>query len=171
MEQLGIALVSGLLGGAAVGVIGGLITLVVQSREHANQRAMAREQRLQDRRARAYERALEHAYRLNDWVERTEPMIGPKPEPPPPLPDEELWRLNALTAAHASPEAQELTRAMSDAARRFQVAAWRVRDERESRTPAADPPAWTVLMESREAFYAAVRTFADRLSAELRGDI
>src|SRR6266508_3022155 len=79
MDTLALALVSGLLGGGAVAVIGGLITLVVQRRDHAARRAevaagqdhertMAREQRLQDRRARAYERALVQAYRLDSWV-------------------------------------------------------------------------------------------------------
>src|SRR6266508_3022157 len=92
MDTLALALVSGLLGGGAVAVIGGLITLVVQRRDHAARRAevaagqdhertMAREQRLQDRRARAYERALVQAYRLDSWVERTEPFIGPAPDP------------------------------------------------------------------------------------------
>jgi hypothetical protein len=115
METIAIALVSGLIGGAAVAVIGGLITLVVQGREHRaraaevaagqdHEKAMARERRLQERRAGAYERMLEHIYRLDTWVERTEPLIGPAANPPAMLADEELFKLNAITAAHASPD-------------------------------------------------------------------
>src|SRR6266508_5485762 len=182
MDTLALALVSGLLGGGAVAVIGGLITLVVQRRDHAARRAevaagqdhertMAREQRLQDRRARAYERALVQAYRLDSWVERTEPFIGPAPDPPPPLPDDEVWQLNALTAAHASPEVQALALAMSQVARTFNVAAMMAADERAGH-PAGQAVAPRVqLTEARTAFHASVRAFAERIGAELRGDV
>jgi hypothetical protein len=182
MDTIAVALVSGLLGGAAVAVIGGLITLVVQRRDHAarraevasaqtHERAMAREQRLQDRRARAYERALVHAYRLDTWVERTEPMIGPVPDPPLPLPDDEVWHLNAVTAAHASPEVQALTLAMSTAARTFNVAAMMVAEERAGHPTGQPVPPRIQLTEARTAFHASVRAFAERIGAELRGDV
>jgi hypothetical protein len=165
-----------------VAVIGGLITLVVQRRDHAarrnelatsqvHERAMAREQRLQDRRARAYERALVHAYRLDTWVERTEPFLGPVPDPPPPLPDEEVWQLNALTAAHASPEVQALALAMSKVAGTFNVAAMMVADERAGHPAGQDVPPRVQLTEARTAFHASVRAFAERIGAELRGDV
>ena len=38
----------------------------------------------------AYEGALIHAERLGLWVNRTHPILGPVPDPPPPLPDFEL---------------------------------------------------------------------------------
>jgi hypothetical protein len=182
VDTLAVALVAGLLGGAAVAVIGGLITLVVQRRDHAARRAevaggqahervMAREQRLQDRRARAYERALMHAYRLDTWVERTEPIFGPVPDPPPPLPDDELWQLNALTAAHASPHVQALTLEMAGVARTFSVAAMMVADERAGHSAGQAVPPRVQLVEARTKFHAVVRAFADRIGAELRGDV
>lgn len=98
--DLGVALIGGLVGGTVAAIIGGYITLQAQGRQHTHEREMAREARLQERRARAYERILEHLYRLDAWVSRTAPLIEPAPDPPPPLPEEELFRLNALTAAY-----------------------------------------------------------------------
>ena len=106
MDTLLVAVVGGLLGGTVGALIGGLLSLVQQGREHSNRRSeaeaeqaherrMAVEQRLQDRRARAYERILEYAYRLTLIVDRTEPLIGPTPEAPAWAGDEELLKLNA----------------------------------------------------------------------------
>lgn len=168
MDSLPVALVGGLVGGTIAALIGGIFGLLLQRGQHRHEQTMAQEKRLQDRRARAYERALEHAYRLATWAERTKPLMGPGPEPPPPVPDEDMWRLNALTAAHASREVQTLLLAMSDAARKFQAAAWAL--EAEQRAPRAQDSGWREVMQTRDAFLLAVRALADRLGAELRGE-
>jgi hypothetical protein len=178
MDGLVVALLSGLLGGAAVAVVGGLITLVVQRRDHkaraaeaattqAHERAMAREARLQARRERAYVRILEHCYYLATWVDRVEPFIGPTPDPPPPVPDAELWRLNALTAAHASADVRRLTLALKTAASHFNAGAgWAATDRQ--RLGAVSTEAREMLTSGRDDLRATLDTLADRINDELR---
>lgn len=172
MDTLVVALVGGLVGGTVAALIGGYVTLQVQGRQHEHERAMAREARLQERRVRAYELALEHAYRLEAWVARTEPFFGwvGAPGPPEPLPDEAMFRLNALSAAHASAAVQAVARAMTQAAHRFETAAWRVRAERESplKTEEPGPTAWTDLEAKRTAFHEALAAFSERINEDLR---
>jgi hypothetical protein len=171
MEPLAVALIGGLAGGTIAAIVAGLITLVSQSREHAHGRTMARDARTQDRRNRAYEMGLVHAYRLEAWVDRTSPVLGPAPDPPPLLPDEDMFKLNALTAAHASDEVKVAVSAMSEAARKFQVAAWRVAAEREhpgSTGIKEGESAWTMMEAERTAFREALRAFGDRVNEELR---
>jgi hypothetical protein len=179
-KPLAIALVGGLLGGAFAAVVGGIITLTAQRREHRarsteadasrkHELRLAHEARIQDRRAAAYERILLHVYRLDTWVQRTEPMMGPKPDPPEDASDDEMYAVNAITAAHASPEVQRLVEEMSLRAREFQVDVWRLRHEKATgRDTPGMPPAGLELHKHREAFYAAVRALAEQINAELR---
>jgi hypothetical protein len=106
MEAFVVALIGGLAGGTAAAILGWLVTLTVQGRQHGHDRSMAQEARTQERRAKAYEVVLEHVSRVEFWVSRTEPLIGPVPEPPQPIADDDLIRINALSFAYASPEAR-----------------------------------------------------------------
>jgi hypothetical protein len=66
---------------------------------------MASEARQQERRGDAYIEILTALQRLLTGVERTAPIFseGPPPEPPEPLAEPDLWRLNALVLAVAQP--------------------------------------------------------------------
>jgi hypothetical protein len=69
--DLAVAVVGSLVGGTIAAIIGGLVTLRVQDREHVHERKMAREARNQDRRATAYVELLETTFRFGLWVDRT----------------------------------------------------------------------------------------------------
>jgi hypothetical protein len=98
---------------AAVG-IAAIVTQGLLSRgSRVQAEKMAREARQQDRRGIAYVELLTALQQLITGVERMAPILvaGSPPDPPPPLGDPELWRLNALTAAFASKDLQEMVRA------------------------------------------------------------
>jgi hypothetical protein len=129
---------------------------------------MARAARLQERRTRAYELALDHAYRIEAWVARTEPIISFEgdPGPPEPIPDEALFRLNALSSAHASADVQDLARAMTRAAQHFQSRAFMVRAQRQH--PTGDgSKRWQELEAARAAYREALAAFGNQINAEL----
>jgi len=78
------------------------------NREHAWN--LAREERIQHGRADTYTDALVLLSRLMTVVERTQPIFKPAnaPEPPLPMPDEEVWPIQARFDAFGSDEMQEL---------------------------------------------------------------
>ena len=167
MDALGVALVGGLAGGTIAAIIGGIVTLRAQGRQHAHELEMARQARVQDRRAAAYEAALEHGYRIEAWVARTLPIIGFENDPKPPeqLPDEAMFRLNALSAAHASPQVKDLARAMTKAAVHFQSRAWMVQAEREH--PTERRSGWEELEAARSAYRDALTALGEQINREL----
>ena len=67
------------MGGFAAAIITGLYTLTAPGRQHEHERTLAREARVQERRADAYVSILEYAHGVSLWVERTEPeyTVGP----------------------------------------------------------------------------------------------
>lgn len=166
MDPFAVALIGGLVGGTAAAIIGGFFTLWAQSRQHAHERHVAREARLQERRAVAYERIMAYVYRLGLYVQRTQPVVGPMPEPPTPLPDDEVTKLNAATIV-ASPEVFRLVLAVTQAARTFEVAVMTLEDVRAARsTPVT--PAWQEVEAARKAYGEAVKELADAAGRELR---
>jgi hypothetical protein len=81
-----------------------------EEREHS--RLLAQEAGQQERRGDAYVEILAVLQRFLTGVDRTEPIMtsGEPTKPPPPLKDEDLWRLNAMTAAMASKNLQDMVR-------------------------------------------------------------
>lgn len=64
--------------------------------------------RRQERRSAAYLELLTALRRLETGIVRTAPFIGPVPDPPPSLSDEETWHLSALADVAASKEVGDL---------------------------------------------------------------
>jgi hypothetical protein len=73
---------------------------------------------------------LEHTYHISLSANRTEPMMGPQPDPPEPIPDSEVIKLNALAAAYSSHEVQVIAQDVMRAFQSVQAGIWMVRAER-----------------------------------------
>jgi hypothetical protein len=85
------------------------------------------------------------------------------------MPHEAMFRLNALSGAHASADVQAAAIAMTRAAQHFQARAWRLRAAREH--PGSDPDMlaiWNEMDAARTAFRAALEAFAQLVNRELR---
>lgn len=95
-----------------------------EARDH--ERALARESRLQDRRAQTYEEMLLVAYRAQDVIDETMPVLRLSSAPPPPEPPsiEEQRVMLAKVAVYGSPEVLNRLRAFSSATREFGRAVW-----------------------------------------------
>jgi len=99
------------------------------SREgHEHERTLAREARLQERRAGAYRDMLVMAFRIQEVVAQTMPILESVPPPPRiPLPtNEEQREMAATVAAYGSPDVVALFRAVVTQTRAFFNAVWLV---------------------------------------------
>ncbi len=152
--QLVTALVGAAFGGLAGAAVSGGLTWWVARRQREHERSEAREARRQARYEQTYVDVLEYTFLIEDFVNRTEPFFKMEGDPEPPTfpGDSEQRKLNARAAVFASPAVREKLKALSAAAREFQVAAWRVKLEREGRSTPADGEvgAWKELGERRE---------------------
>jgi type II secretory pathway pseudopilin PulG len=167
VDGLLIAVVGGLVGGALAAVIGGLFALRQQRQQHEHELVMANVARVQARRQRAYEKLLTVAYRIDTAVGRTEPFWGPVPDPPPPIPDEAAFELQALASAYASPPTQETFREVTHAARRFQLAADQVRYARSHLEGQEAIDARQEMDAARVAVQSAIEELGRRMNTEL----
>jgi hypothetical protein len=93
------------------------------------------------------------------------------PDPPERISDEELRRLNTITALHASSAVQEATRSMSGVLRRFQAAAFVLDAERKAAArPAEILQHWEAVEAEREVFSVALETLRSLAADELSQD-
>jgi hypothetical protein len=103
--------------GGIVG-LGGLAFGYFNARsERRHTERLARGGRLHQQRLAAYADLAGYLERERLFLHRTEPMIGPQPDPPPPLDDDEWARLNGRLAVSGSREALA---ALEEAQRRSQ---------------------------------------------------
>jgi len=162
------AVVAGLIGALSGAAVASIISAIAENRRqktaNAHELAVAREQRGQTRMERVYERVIEEAFRLETWAARTLPILEPAPDPPAPLSDHDLFRLNALVGVYASDQVQKLTRSLSDAAREVQGLAWQADFEKKRGRP-VDHSEW---MPAQQAVREAVQELVRRTNAELR---
>jgi len=98
-----------------------IYALVQQGRNAEKDRAHDRDMRRSERRATAYVELLTALERQQMQVERTAPIFveGQPPEPPPPLSDEELWRLSALAEVISSDALRARIEAWTQKQRQF----------------------------------------------------
>lgn len=97
-----------------------------KAREHATREARA--SRLFQVRFDAYKAASIHLERGRQWVEWTEPLMGPMPEPPDIPPDTAWTELSGVVAVTLSDAALEAMQAVAKAAAAFQYAVSEYRD-------------------------------------------
>jgi hypothetical protein len=109
MDELDVAFVSVLATGA-LGVVGFLVTFFNGRADRRHARQLAQDSRLFESREDVYEEVLAQANRYMLTMERTYPIIGPQPDPPPPVPDEEWTRLAARISALGSGDVQAALR-------------------------------------------------------------
>jgi hypothetical protein len=105
-------------------------TLATETRDA--QSADARRTRLFDARKALYVELLQYAFRSEDSVDRTEPMISWEGMPSPPVdpPEEDLRALNARTAAFGSANVLASLARLKEAMQKFDKAVFMLRSER-----------------------------------------
>jgi hypothetical protein len=93
---------AGVTFGALVG-LGGYVFAYFNGRtERAHGERLARSSRLHEQRFTAYREISRLLERQRLYLARTEPFLGPKPDPPPPLDDEEWATVSGLAAVSPS---------------------------------------------------------------------
>lgn len=100
--------------------------------QHEHERRLARGERLFDRRAEAYEGLLRQLQRALLTVDRTHPIVGPKPPPPDPPTDEEWGAMLARVAVLGSEELMDAFELFVSKVNQFHIYAstyTRVRDQ------------------------------------------
>jgi hypothetical protein len=105
--------------------------------------------RKQERRHSAYLELMALLYRLLTGVDRTAPTFvqGQPIEPPPPLSDEESWRMNAVASVVASDEVRNLMLAWTRKQSEFYNAVWylqQVQQEQQHKAPSEVKTAYGV---------------------------
>lgn len=118
---------AGVSSGVIVGV-GGLVFAYFNARsERSHGERLARSGRLHEQRLDAYKEVARLLQRQRLYLARTEPIVGPKPDPPPPLDDDDWAAVSGLAAVSPSAEVLE---AMDEAAQKtsgFEFAVFRYR--------------------------------------------
>lgn len=163
------AILGGVVGGLAASFVAGLFALRAQSIRNAHERDMAREARLQDRRAETYERIISHALGVAMATDRAEPMftIGPPPPPPEPIPDAELIALESVTRAHASAAMIDRLRRFTEALQPASAAILAIRMNRDRPGSIPDREGWPALLEARTAIRTRLDELAEQANREL----
>jgi hypothetical protein len=137
--------------------------------------------RKQERRHSAYLELMALLYRLLTGVDRTAPMFveGQPIEPPPPLSDEESWRMNALAGVVASDEVRNLMLAWTRKQSEFYNAVWYLqqvqREQQQHKAPSEVKAGygvttleqWQKVEGLRKALWADAEAIGARVRAEL----
>jgi hypothetical protein len=133
------------------------------AREH--EREVARTSRVQERRVEPYVDLVEMSQREMLGIERTYPTLGPQPDPPERLSDDEYLRLEARAAALGSTELVEAFRKFKDGARLFYINAGIYGDLKQSGH--FDEEITTKMLASREE----ARARLGELEAQVRDEL
>ena len=165
------------IGGPVVGLAGVLFGWLTarEQREHGerlargqqeHERTLARDARLHDQVREAYEELLVLVYVVEDIISRTNPVIGPAPDPPAMPPESELRRVSARISVVGSEEVVDGVAALWAAQRHFWATSQTLDMLRAQR---ADPgEAWERVEEARTAFRDRRRELEATVRAEVR---
>jgi len=161
-------------------IVGPIVTLwaglKIQERQTTNAAEMARRARIQANRQETYVDILEQTFRIQDLVDRTAPTfkMSGDPDPPPPMPDDALRRLNARTAAFGSRDMLDSLKAYMGLVREWSAAAWMLENMRTTGAALTQSPSaknlvdyWRELEEKRTAVRAAFAELSELANREL----
>jgi hypothetical protein len=107
----------------AVGVAGILAPTLTAWRQRVHERTLARAERMFGTRSETYAEIGRYLRRERLYVERTLPVLGPIPDPPERLDDEEWARILGRVAVHASKETLAALEEVRDRVQKFGAAA------------------------------------------------
>jgi hypothetical protein len=94
-------------------------------------RADAQQERNEERRVDAYVDLLALLLQFQLWMDRTFPILGSMPDPPPAPTDEERWLVNVKLAAFGSDEIEQLVNTWDQAHTEFWIAVGYLNDIQE----------------------------------------
>jgi hypothetical protein len=117
---------AGVLSGALVGIVGVGFAYFNGKSERTHSERIARSGRLHEQRLSAYIELGKALRRQGMFVVRTEPLIGPQPDPPDALDDEEWTALMGRAVVSASPDVLSALEDSNDETMRFQFAVGQV---------------------------------------------
>jgi hypothetical protein len=140
-------------------------TLMLAEGQQRNARALARDDRLYADLRSAYFELLTFLNLIGDVIHRTEPIIGPQPDPPEPPTDEETRELFARVAAIGSDDVAAALQELTRITRKFWSYVFTVRAIRDQQAGGAP---FQELQETRELFAAKTREIEALIRAELR---
>lgn len=104
--------------GASAALAGTAVTFFSTSRDREAARAMASEERQQQRLETTYQELITHLARQREQFDAIRPFLTfPGQTPPPPVPLADMYRARAVTIAHASPQVWGLLDEFDDACR------------------------------------------------------
>ena len=139
---------------------------------HAHELAITAEARRQDRLERAYTELGIFLAHQQDWARSVHPFIGPVPEPDP-MPQQEMYRIQALVMNHGSPEVQALLGRWGEVARKIEHACHVISMAEQSRNPGGlaeqARQERLALEDNRKALQHAADRIYDQMKAELDG--
>lgn len=147
-----------------LGTLGGYVYAHVSQRsEQEHARGLSRDERLHAQRLDAYVRIGEYLERSRMAVYRTEPFIGPQPDPPARLTDDEIARVASLAAIAGSAQIDAKIRSANERLRDFELAVlmWRERE------PGEFGETRRKLEDTRKAAFAAISDAEDAMRDEL----
>ena len=137
-------------------------------RQRVHERSLAKVERQYQRQADAYVEALGLINHSMAWVDRTLPMIGPKPDPPGPPPDEVLNRANALVALFGSDATRAAMERLGSAQRDFEIHVMAHPSAQRAENPLAEEwGSWSKLQATREQCH----TLQREVEAAMRVDL
>ncbi len=166
------------LGGSAVG-LGGIVFSGLNARgerahaatlareQHDHERALARQSRLSDEVRNVYIELIEYVLLIDDVVQCTHPIVGPKPAPPPLPPENETRAMVARAKVLGSQEVDEAVERVAAASRSFFARAHILDAVAEGRAEDRGE-AWKDVHEARERFGDEVRKLHQIIRSEAR---
>jgi hypothetical protein len=132
--------------------------------QHAHDRRIARGERLFDARANAYQALLRELRQAMLTVERTHPMIGPKPPLPEPTSEAEWEDMYINVAVYGSADLMEAFEASASKVQEFQAHVFTHERVQEQQGPG---DTWRPMLRAREEAGQALRLLERKMRDEL----
>jgi hypothetical protein len=163
---------AGVSSGAIVGIGSLLFAYFNGKAERAHGERLARSGRLHEQRRAAYVEISRLLERQRLFLVRTEPFLGPKPAPPPPLNDEDWSAVSGQAAVSPSQEVRSLLSEAAERTTKFEYAVHDYRQE-EARPRAAPDEAGKsprqTMDEARDRALKSITAAQERMRKELEG--
>jgi hypothetical protein len=152
------------LAAGALGTLGGLVFAYFNRKaEQQHARELSRSERLHAQRRDAYVQLAAFLERMRLWAYRTEPFMGPQPDPPTQASDDEWTRLSGLAAVAGSLDVQSKMNGASKRLRDFEIAVLHYRTGRDERFVETRRQ----MEDARQAAFAAITEVQEAMRDEL----